>query len=865
MVHQFLKPFNDSLIETSLTPQSSNSSNHSTNHSNFGFCAGYGGYRPMWRKNGISHCFFDTWESVFFFLLSGALLYEIMIIKRVNNHRNDDIERRRSVGYVLQLLCMALLLAESIAQFVVKWTLPEFTTNGVSILSLTSKLLSVSLIISLLVFQEKIQQREIRHENFVLLFTWLVFLSADILSAVSWNSPEWWFSMDKVGNQVLFALWIVRIVFTALPLLIGILKTKLGNWNQLTEENNFENENLNTENNLEQETEVNLSTESTWIKIWRKSALIWPFIWPEKNFLLQLRVIFCILCLIGGRVINPFVPIFYKKIVNSLTNDVSWTIVWVQVVQYVLLKSLQGTGSGGIIDSIRLYSWIKVQQYTNRCVQIRLFQHLHSLSLRWHLSRKTGAVLRSIDRGTLSINSFVSYIVFSIFPTILDIIVAVVFFITTFNIWFGLIVFVSLTIYLVATILITEMRTKIRRQMNFRDNKSKQTAIDSLLNFETVKYYNAEDYEAKRFDKAILQYQHFEYRNSAALVLLGLTQLVIINIGLLAGSLLCAYYVTNGEMQVGDFVLFGTYIIQLNTPLAAFGTYYTTMQINLIDMENMFELFDETPDIYDKNDATQVFIDAGNVEFDNVCFGYSDEKETLKNISFKVGPGETYALVGPSGSGKSTIIRLLFRFYDIQSGSITLDGLNITDMTQECLRRHIGVVPQDTVLFNDNIRNNIRYGRVTATDEEVNEAAESADIHHRILSMPDQYDTHVGERGLKLSGGEKQRVAIARTILKAPNVVLLDEATSALDTNTERNIQASLARVCAGRTSIVVAHRLSTIVSADCILVLKDGEIVERGRHEDLMSEEGVYATMWMDQLQKSPQGGSPEGTSKDI
>uniref|UniRef100_A0A3B4GJZ7 ATP-binding cassette sub-family B member 6 n=1 Tax=Pundamilia nyererei TaxID=303518 RepID=A0A3B4GJZ7_9CICH len=579
---------------------------------------------------------------------------------------------------------------------------------------------------------------------------------------------------------------------------------------------------------------------STWKGFWKKVRLLVPYMWPQGNKFLQLLVLFCLGLLGVERAINVFVPIYYKNI-NELTDGSSWHTVAVTVCIYVLLKFMQGGGaSSGFVSNMRSFFWIRVQQYTNRLVQVNLFGHLHSLSLRWHLSRKTGEVLRSIDRGTASINSLL-YIVFSIFPTIADIIIAIIYFSALFNAWFGLIVFICMTLYLL-TIIITEWRTKYRREMNQMDNTAKSRAVDSLLNFETVKYYNAENYEVGRFEGAILKYQESEYKTQASLALLNQTQNAIIGAGLLAGSLLCAYFVTEGKFLVGDYVLFGTYIIQLYTPLNWFGTYYRMIQTSFIDMENMFQLFEEDQEVKDEVNAGSLLFKLGKVEFENVYFSYTN-KEILRDVSFTVLPGQTVALqVGPSGSGKSTIIRLLFRFYDVQGGCIRIDGQDISkQVKQTSLRSHIGVVPQDTVLFNDTIRENIRYGRTTANDQEVEEAALAADIHDKIMTFPD-YDTQVGERGLKLSGGEKQRVAIARTILKAPQIILLDEATSALDTQTERNIQASLAKVCANRTTVVVAH-LSTIIAADQILVVNEGRIAERG-HEELLQKGGLYADM---------------------
>uniref|UniRef100_A0A6Q2Y9C7 ATP-binding cassette, sub-family B (MDR/TAP), member 6b n=1 Tax=Esox lucius TaxID=8010 RepID=A0A6Q2Y9C7_ESOLU len=485
-------------------------------------------------------------------------------------------------------------------------------------------------------------------------------------------------------------------------------------------------------------------------------GLLVPYLWPRGSLLLQGQVLLCLGLLAVERVINVFVPIFSKNIVNDLSGGSSWKTLAMTVCVYVLLKFLQGGGAGtsGFISNLRSFLWTWVQQYTSRVVQLRLFGHLHSLSLCWHLGRQTGDVLTSVDRGTASINNLLSYIMFSILPTIADIVIAILYFVSYFSAWFGLIVFICMLLYLTLTIIMTEWRTRYRRDMNALENNAKSKAVDSLLNFETVKYYNAERYEVNCFEEAILKYQGSEWKTNASLALLNQTQNLIIGSGLLAGSLLCAYMVTEGHFQVGDYVLFGTYIIQLYTPLNWFGTYYS---------------------------ATELLLTAGKVEFENVCF--------IK------------------GTRKSTILRLLFRFFDVQGGCIRIDGQDISKVKQTSLRSYVGVVPQDTVLFSDSIGNNIRYGRVSASNQEVEEAALTADIHHKILSLPEGYETQVGERGLKLSGGEKQRVAIARTILKDPHILLLDEATSALDTQTERNIQASLSKVCAGRTTIVVAHR----------------------------------------------------------
>ncbi|XP_070770871.1 ATP-binding cassette sub-family B member 6 [Enoplosus armatus] len=595
------------------------------------------------------------------------------------------------------------------------------------------------------------------------------------------------------------------------------------------------------------------SFPSVWQGFGRKVRLLLPYVWPKGTAALQGLVLLCVGLLAAERLVNVLVPVYSKNIVNELSAGGGWTSLIATVCIYTLLKFLQGGGAGtsGFISNLRQFMWIKVQQFTSRGVQVCLFSHLHGLSLRWHLERRTGDVLRSVDRGTSSINNLLSYILFSILPTVCDIIIAIIYFVSYFSVWFGLIVFTCMVLYLTCTILITEWRTKYRREMNNQDNNAKSRAVDSLLNFETVKYYSAEDYEVRCFEEAILKYQHCEWKSSASLALLNQTQNIIIGSGLLAGSLLCAHLVSEGQFQIGDYVLFGTYIIQLYTPLNWFGTYYRLIQSAFVDMENMLALLTEQKEILDAEDAQDLQLTAGQVEFDRVCFSYVPGTEILRDVSFTVEAGQTVALVGPSGSGKSSVLRLLFRFYDPQSGSIRIDGQDISKVRQSSLRSYIGVVPQDTVLFNNTIGNNIRYSRVTASNQEVERAAMAADIHARILELPQGYDTEVGERGLKLSGGEKQRVAIARTILKEPRIILLDEATSSLDTQTERNIQASLAKVCTNRTTIVVAHRLSTIVGANQILVVHNGQIAERGRHEELLVRGGLYAAMWMKQ-QKS-------------
>ncbi|KAG7163685.1 ATP-binding cassette sub-family B member 6-like 1 [Homarus americanus] len=513
----------------------------------------------------------------------------------------------------------------------------------------------------------------------------------------------------------------------------------------------------------------NNSQGSTWRNTWKKLRILLPFMWPKKNVLLQLAVIMCFVLLLAGRVTNVYVPLFYKLIVDGLGGSGGTPeFCWQYVLIYVGLKFLQGGGTGGMgfLNNLRSLLWISVQQYTSR--EVQLFSHLHNLSLRWHLGRKTGEVL------------------------LIDILVAVVYFTAVFNYWFGLIVFATMAAYLAITIVMTEWRTKYRRRMNLADNEQRSRGVDSLLNFETVKYYGAEDYEVNRYRESVLNYQIEEWKSNASLSFLNTIQNLVINGGLLAGSLLAAWMVAYHKgLTVGDYVLFATYIMQLYTPLNWFGTYYRMIQQNFIDMENMFDLLDEKQEVVDKDDAQTLPVPQGIIEFKDVSFHYTPERPILKNISFIVEPGKTVAVVGPTGSGKSTIMRLLFRFYDVPGGTILVDGLDIRDYKQKSLRQAIGVVPQDTVLFNETIFYNIHYGRVTATDSEVKDAAKHADIHDKIITFPEQYDT-----------------------------------------------KDAIQKVCTERTVLVVAHRLSTIIHADTILVLKDGVIVERG------------SNMWRQQLE---------------
>ncbi|XP_008970241.1 ATP-binding cassette sub-family B member 6 isoform X2 [Pan paniscus] len=783
------------------------------------YCEAEGPVGPAWTQDGLSPCFFFTLvPSTRMALGTLALVLALPCRRRERPAGADSLSwgaGPRISPYVLQLLLATLQAALPLAGLAGR----VGTARGAP---LPSYLLLASVLESLagacglwLLVVERSQARQrlamgiwikFRHSPGLLLL-WTVAFAAENLALVSWNSPQWWWARADLGQQVRSA-----------------------------------------------------AQQSTWRDFGRKLRLLSGYLWPRGSPALQLVVLICLGLMGLERALNVLVPIFYRNIVNLLTEKAPWNSLAWTVTSYVFLKFLQGggTGSTGFVSNLRTFLWIRVQQFTSRRVELLIFSHLHELSLRWHLGRRTGEVLRIADRGTSSVTGLLSYLVFNVIPTLADIIIGIIYFSMFFNAWFGLIVFLCMSLYLTLTIVVTEWRTKFRRAMNTQENATRARAVDSLLNFETVKYYNAESYEVERYREAIIKYQGLEWKSSASLVLLNQTQNLVIGLGLLAGSLLCAYFVSEQKLQVGDYVLFGTYIIQLYMPLNWFGTYYRMIQTNFIDMENMFDLLKEETEVKDLPGAGPLRFQKGRIEFENVHFSYADGQETLQDVSFTVMPGQTLALVGPSGAGKSTILRLLFRFYDISSGCIRIDGQDISQVTQASLRSHIGVVPQDTVLFNDTIADNIRYGRVTAGNDEVEAAAQAAGIHDAIMAFPEGYRTQVGERGLKLSGGEKQRVAIARTILKAPDIILLDEATSALDTSNERAIQASLAKVCANRTTIVVAHRLSTVVNADQILVIKDGCIVERGRHEALLSRGGVYADMW--QLQQQGQ----EETSED-
>ncbi|KAJ1875152.1 ATP-binding cassette-type vacuolar membrane transporter Hmt1, partial [Coemansia sp. RSA 990] len=585
----------------------------------------------------------------------------------------------------------------------------------------------------------------------------------------------------------------------------------------------------------------------------RRLRLLAPFLWPSGDRLMQLRILLCLLILVAGRIVNVLVPLQFKIVVDGLSpkDGSAPRFEWANVLLYTALQSLQG--SVGVLSTVQSVIWIPVGQATTKRISVAMFDHLHKLSLRFHVGRKTGEILRVQDRGVTSVVSLLQSIVFKVIPTLADIALACYFFSVMFDLYFGTVVFTTMASYLAATLMLTGWRTRYRRRSNYLDNEMEARAVDSLLNFETVKYYNAEEFENKEYSKVVDAYQEAEWYSNASMDLMNMGQNLIVQTGLLAGALLSAKRVYEGQMTVGDFTMLLSYIAQLYGPLNWFGTYYRVIQKNFIDMEKLLELFDEPVEVKDPVAPAQLAVPQGEVVFDNVSFSY-DKQPTLKNVSFKVPAGSTVAIVGPSGSGKSTILRLLFRFYDVQSGRILIDGQDIRSVQQTDLRQAIGIVPQDTVLFNDSIRYNIAYGlagsRTGVEMKDVVEAADAAHIHNRIMRFAERYETRVGERGQRLSGGEKQRVAIARTLLKDPRIVCLDEATSALDTATERQIQASLREMTKNRTTLIIAHRLSTVIHADQILIVQNGEIVERGTHTELINDcDSVYYDMWMKQL----------------
>ncbi len=571
-----------------------------------------------------------------------------------------------------------------------------------------------------------------------------------------------------------------------------------------------------------------------------------PYLWPDDKPWVKRRVVSALVLLVVAKIIAVGTPLFYKAAVDALTEG-EVTPAWALGAGAVALTvaygmaRLMSTGFQQLRDGV----FSRVGQRALRTIALETFAHIHRLSLRYHITRRTGGLSRIIERGVKGVEFLLRFLLFSIGPLILELllIAGVLFFM--FDPLYLVVVSVTIAAYVWFTFKVTEWRVKLRREMNAQDTDANQKAIDSLLNFETVKYFGAEGREAARYDRAMQAYERAAVKTQVSLAALNFGQAFIITAGLVIVMVMAARGVAAGTLTVGDFVMVNAYMIQITMPLNFLGTVYREIRQSLVDMGEMFDLLEQPREVADKPGAPPLKVTDGVVELDGIRFGYDPERPILRGVSLTVGAGESVALVGPSGSGKSTIGRLLFRFYDVQGGAIRIDGQDLRDVTQDSLHAAIGVVPQDTVLFNDTIRYNIAYGRENATEAEIVEAARAAQIHDFVESLPEGYDTQVGERGLKLSGGEKQRVGIARTLLKDPPILLLDEATSALDTETEMGIQDALARAAEGRSVLTIAHRLSTIADADRIVVLENGLVVEEGTHADLLARQGRYAGLW--------------------
>ena len=575
---------------------------------------------------------------------------------------------------------------------------------------------------------------------------------------------------------------------------------------------------------------------------WAVLRVVGRYLWPEGETTLRCRVVVAMVLLVVAKLTNVYVPVLYKQAVDALGEPAAQAVAVpvALILAYGVARTL-AQAFGELRDAI----FAPVSQRAIRNIALQVFHHLHALSLRFHLERQTGGLSRVIERGTNGMEFLIRFTTFNILPTLFEICLVGVVLWSLYDWRFSAVTLAAVGGYIAFSVVLSEWRIKFVRRMNDADTEANAKAIDSLLNYETVKYFGNEEHEARRFDVGRRRYEQAAIRSSRTLSLLNVGQGAIISCGLVAVMVMAGYGVRAGTMTIGDFVAVNAFLIQLYMPLNMLGFAYREIRNALVNMESMFGLLDVKAEIADKPGAPALKVTGGEIVFDHVDFHYEKARPILHDVSFRVAPGATVAIVGSSGAGKSTISRILFRFYDVASGSVRIDGQDIRDVTQSSLRAAIGVVPQDTVLFNDTIYYNICYGRPDCTREEVEQAARLARIHDFIMALPQGYDTTVGERGLKLSGGEKQRVAIARTILKNPSILLFDEATSALDTRTEQEIQRSLEEVSRGRTTVVIAHRLSTIINADEIVVLDRGRVAERGRHGELLARNGPYADMW--------------------